>query len=55
VGRRRADLADATIATHRRRHERQLDRLLALKPTDPLGTFDREGLKLCTPIQSVVD
>ena len=29
VGRRRPDLADATIAAHRRRLERQLDRLLA--------------------------
>ena len=37
VGRRRPDLADATIAAHRRRLERQLERLLARKPTDPEG------------------
>ena len=40
VGRRRSGLADATLAAHRRRLERELDRLLALKPTD------REGRKL---------
>jgi transposase len=34
VGRRRPDLADATIAAHRRRLERELERRLALKPTD---------------------
>jgi hypothetical protein len=34
VGRRRPDLADATIAAHRRRFERELEWLLALKPTD---------------------
>jgi hypothetical protein len=38
VGRRRPDLADATIAAHRRRLERQLERLLARKPiTHPLA------------------
>ena len=37
VGRRRPDLADATIAAHRRRLERELERLLALKPTDAEG------------------
>jgi transposase len=37
VGRRRPDLTDATIAAHRRRLERQLERLLALKPTDAAG------------------
>jgi transposase len=37
VGRRRGDLADATIAAHRRRLERELERLLALKPTDAEG------------------
>jgi transposase len=37
VGRRRPDLADATIAAHRRRFERELERLLALKPTDAEG------------------
>jgi transposase len=37
VGRRRPDLADATIAAHRRRLEKELERLLALKPTDAEG------------------
>ena len=37
VGRRRPDLADATIAAHRRRLERQLERLLARKPIDAEG------------------
>jgi transposase len=37
VGRRRRDLADATIAAHRRRLERELERLLARKPTDAEG------------------
>ena len=37
VGRRRPDLADATIAAHRRRLQRQLERLLARKPTDAEG------------------
>jgi transposase len=37
VGRRRPDLADATIAAHRRRLESQLERLLARKPTDAEG------------------
>jgi transposase len=40
VGRRRPNLADATIAAHRRGLDRELERLLALKPTD------REGRKL---------
>src|SRR5260370_38954900 len=34
VGHRRPNLADSTIATHRRRLDRELDRLLDLKPTD---------------------
>jgi transposase len=37
VGRRRPDLADATIAAHRRRLDRELERLLARKPTDAEG------------------
>jgi transposase len=37
VGRRRPDLADATIAAHRRRLDRELERLLARKPTDSEG------------------
>jgi transposase len=37
IGRRRPDLADTTIAAHRRRLERELERLLALKPTDAEG------------------
>ena len=37
VGRRRPDLADATIAAHRRRFESRLERLLARKPTDAEG------------------
>lgn len=37
VGRRRPDLADATIAAHRRRLERELEQLLARKPTDAEG------------------
>ena len=38
VGRRRPDLVDSTIATHRRRLDRELDRLLNLKPTDVEGS-----------------
>src|SRR3984885_6602730 len=38
VGRRRPVLADSTIAAHRRRLDRELDRLLNLKPTDVEGT-----------------
>jgi hypothetical protein len=34
VGRRRPDLADSTIGAHRRRLDRELDRLLDLKPID---------------------
>jgi hypothetical protein len=41
VGRRRPDLADSTITTHRRRLDRELDRLLDLKPTDVEGSHLR--------------
>ena len=46
VGRRRPDLADATIAAHRRRLERKLDRLLACKPTDAEGRKLRDAVYL---------
>jgi transposase len=46
VGRRRPDLADATIAAHRRRLERELDRLLACKPTDAEGRKLRDAVDL---------
>jgi transposase len=46
VGRRRADLADATLAAHRRRLERELVRLLALKPTDKQGRKLRDAVYL---------
>ena len=49
VGRRRPDLADATIAAHRRRLERELERLLALKPTDAEGRKLRDTVYVdCT-------
>jgi transposase len=41
VGRRRSGLADSTIAAHRRRLDRELDRLLDLKPTDVEGSHLR--------------
>ena len=41
VGRRRPDLADSTVGTHRRRLDRELDRLLDLKPTDVEGSHLR--------------
>jgi len=44
VGRRRPDLADSTIAAHRRRLERELDRLLDLKPTDVEGRHLRAAI-----------
>lgn len=44
VGRRRPDLADSTIAAHRRRLDRELDRLLDLKPTDPEGRHLRDAI-----------
>lgn len=46
VGRRRPDLADATIAAHRRRLERQLERLLARKPTDAEGRKLKDAVYL---------
>ena len=46
VGRRRPDLADATITAHRRRLERELKRLLALKPTDAEGRKLRDAVYL---------
>jgi transposase len=46
VGRRRPDLADATIAAHRRRLEKQLERLLARKPTDAEGRKLRDAVYL---------
>jgi transposase len=46
VGRRRPDLADATIAAHRRRLERQLERLLARKPIDAEGRKLRDAVYL---------
>jgi transposase len=46
VGRRRPGLADATIAAHRRRLERQLERLLARKPTDAEGRKLRDAVDL---------
>jgi transposase len=49
IGRRRPDLADATIAAHRRRLERELKRLLALKPTDAEGRKLRDTVYVdCT-------
>ena len=44
VGGRRPDLADATIATHRRRLARELDRLLDLEPTDAEGRHLRDAM-----------
>jgi transposase len=46
VGRRRPDLADATIAAHRRRLEKELEQLLALKPTDAEGRKLRDAVAL---------
>jgi transposase len=46
VGRRRPNLADATIAAHRRRLESELDRLLACKPTDAEGRKLRDAVYL---------
>src|SRR5271154_2143393 len=44
VGRRRPDLADSTIGAHRRRLDRELDRLLDLKPTDVEGSHLRAAI-----------
>jgi transposase len=46
IGRRRPDLADATVAAHRRRLEGELDRLLACKPTDAEGRKLRDAVYL---------
>src|SRR5262245_53696796 len=46
VGRRRPALIDATIAAHRRRLEKELERLLALKPTDAEGRKLRDAVAL---------
>jgi transposase len=49
VGRRRPDLADATIAAHRRRLDTKLERLLARKPTDAQGRKLRDTVYVdCT-------
>ena len=44
VGRRRPDLADATIKTYARQLARELDRLLKLKPTNPEGRHLRDAI-----------
>jgi transposase len=44
VGRRRSDLADSTVAAHRRRLDRELDRLLSLKPIDIEGRHLRDTI-----------
>jgi transposase len=44
VGRRRPDLADATIKAHARKLERQLDRLLELEPTNADGRHLRDAI-----------
>jgi transposase len=44
LGRRRPDLADATIARHRRRLERWLDRLLDLEASDAQGRHLRDTI-----------
>ena len=46
VGRRRAELADATLGRHRRRLERDLDRLLAREPADIEGRKLRDAIDL---------
>ena len=46
VGRRRPDLADATIAAHRRRLEKGLARLLARRPIDAEGRKPRDAVDL---------
>jgi transposase len=46
IGRRRADLADSTIAAHRRRLERELARLLAREPTDREGRHLRDAVSV---------
>jgi transposase len=46
VGRRRPELADTTIKAHRRRLERELDRLLALEATAAAGRHLRDAMFL---------
>jgi transposase len=46
LGRRRPDLADATIKAHQRRLRRELDRLLALKPAAAAGRHLRDAMFL---------
>jgi transposase len=44
IGRRRPNLADATIKTHARKLERRLDRLLELDPTNADGRHLRDAI-----------
>lgn len=44
IGRRRRDLADATIKAYARTLARELDRLLKLKPTNPEGRHLRDAV-----------
>jgi hypothetical protein len=44
IGRRRPDLADATIKAYARTLARELDRLLKLKPTNPEGRHLRDAI-----------
>jgi transposase len=44
IGRRRPDLADATIKAHARKLERQLDRLLELEPINADGRHLRDAI-----------
>jgi transposase len=46
IGRRRPDLADATIKAYQRRLQRELDRLLKLKPTAAAGRHLRDAMFL---------
>ena len=46
IGRRRAGLADATIKAHARELRRELDRLLALKPTHTAGNDLRASISV---------
>src|SRR6202162_2495584 len=54
VGRRRPDLADSTIAAHRRRLDRELDRLLDLKPTDVEGSHLRAAIAVTASAKLLV-
>jgi transposase len=44
IGRRRPNLADATIKAYERKLHRELDRLLALKPTHAEGRYLRDAI-----------